>query len=251
MLQRRIWVAMAVVAVALGAAGYAAAQNADATSVAREVERQEFPFDDVTYEWQIKLIEGGTTTREMALKVYTLGSDKILVRITAPGEVAGMGILQLGARVMYIFNPEDESVRLIAASARGQGLLGTDYAPADAGLTGLSTDYAATLLSSTDTMYRMEFVPNSDDVSPYSKLVVEYDRTHHKATKIECYEDGVLAKTIVRDQFETRDGVEHFQRLRVINNQSDRVTELRLRSWEVNTGLAASMFTKRTLMLGE
>ncbi|MBI5489512.1 MAG: outer membrane lipoprotein-sorting protein [Deltaproteobacteria bacterium] len=230
----------------------AAQQAADVSQVVRDIEHNEFRFDDITYTMKIKLIEAGETTREIEFQVYAKGSDKMLIKITAPGEVAGTAILQLGPRTMYMYNPEDRSVRLIAASARAQGLLGTDYAAADASLVGIGDGWTNTLLETTDAFYKVQSVPESGDVSPYSKLVIWYDREEKKATKIEYYLDGSLAKTINREEFVHDGGVfNDFTHTTVNNARADRVTDVRITDTEVNTGLDDRLFTKRNLMLGE
>ncbi len=238
--------------IVLAAAGVVLAQSTpDVTQIVRDIERNEFRFADITYKMEIKLIEGGETTREIEFQVWAKGSDKMLIKITAPGEVAGTAILQLGPRTMYMYNPEDRSVRLIAASARAQGLLGTDYAAADASVAGIGEGWKPTLLQTTDEFYVVRVEPESADASPYSSIVIWYDRARSKATKMEYYLDGELAKTIERDEFVDCDGYDDITRVRVIHARADRVTEVRITDWEVNTGLDDRMFTKRSLMLGE
>jgi len=239
--------------VILAGTGVVLAQQAgDVTQIVRDIERNEFRFDDITYTMRIKLVEGGETTRTIEFQVYAKGSDKMLLRITAPGEVAGTSILQLGPRTMYMYNPEDRSVRLIAASARAQGLLGTDYAAADASLVGIGGDWTNTLLETTDAFYKVQAVPQNGDVSPYSKLVIWFDRAEQKGTKIEYYMDGELAKTIDRENFVHDGGAfNDFVHTTVTNARADRVTEVEILDYEVNTGLDDRMFTKRSLMLGD
>jgi outer membrane lipoprotein-sorting protein len=251
---KRVVVRSAILASVMAAGAVVLAQTApapDVTQIVRDIERNEFRNQDITYRMEIRLIEDGATTREIGFQVYAKGSDKLLVRITSPGELAGMAILQLGPRTMYIYNPEDRSVRLIAASARAQGLAGTDYAAADASLVGIGDGWTPTLLETSGQFYKVQLVPRSSDVSPYSKLVVWYDRQRDKGTKIEYYLDGELAKTIERSEFADRDGYDDITRVRVVNARVDRVTDIRITDWQVNTGLDDRMFTKRSLMLGE
>jgi outer membrane lipoprotein-sorting protein len=248
----RLVVRSVVLGIVLAATGLVLAQQApDVTQIVRDIERNEFRFQDITYTMRITLVEGGEMTREIEFRVWAKGSDKMLLRITAPGEVAGTSILQLGARTMYMYNPEDRSVRLIAASARAQGLLGTDYAAADASLMGIGDGWTPTLLETTDEFYKLEVVPQNGDVSPYSKIVIWYDRAEQKATKMEYYLDGELAKTIERSEFIDRDGYNDITLVKVINARADRVTDVRILDAQVNTGLDDRMFTKRSLMLGE
>jgi outer membrane lipoprotein-sorting protein len=239
----------------LAGTGVVLAQQAgDVSQIVRDIERNEFRFEDITYKMKIKLIEGGDTTREIEFQVFAKGSDKMLIKITAPGEVAGTAILQLGPRTMYMYNPEDRSVRLIAASARAQGLLGTDYAAADASLVGIGDGWTNTLLETTDAFYKVQSIPTSGDISPYSKLIIWYDRAKQKATKMEFYMDGELAKTIDRFDFVTPSSpgaFNDFTRTTVTNARAERVTDVEILDTEVNTGLDDRMFTKRSLMLGE
>jgi outer membrane lipoprotein-sorting protein len=243
------WVVAALLVVGAGLA--AAQQTADVTQIVRDIERNEFRHDDVSYKMTMKLIEGGETTRTIEFQVYAKGDDKLLVRVTAPGELAGMAILQLGPRTMYIYNPEDRAVRLVAASARAQGLAGSDYAAADASLIGISDGWAATLLETTAEFHKVQLVPADGDVSPYSKVVVWFDRAHEKSTKMEYYLDGELAKTIERGGFVDDNGYNDITTVRIVNARSDRVTEITMSDYQVDTGLEDRMFTKRSLMLGE
>lgn len=234
-----------------GAGLAVAQQTTDAAQVVRDIERNEFRHDDVSYKMTMKLIEGGETTRTIEFQVYAQGDDKLLVRITAPGELAGMAILQLGPRTMYIYNPEDRAVRLVAASARAQGLAGTDYAAADASLVGISDGWTPTLLETTAEFHKVQLVPANSDVSPYSKLVVWYDRAHRKGTKIEYYMDGELAKTMERGGFVDSNGYDDITTVRIVNARTSRVTEIAMSDYQVNTGLEDRIFTKRSLLLGE
>lgn len=228
-----------------------AQEAVDVRRIVRDIERNEFRFRDISYQMTMKLIENGRVTRTIELRVYAKGSDKLLVRVTAPGELAGLAVLQLGPRTMYVYNPEDRSVRLVAASARAQGLAGTDYAAADASLVGISEGWTPTLLESTPEYHKVRLVPNDSDVSPYSALIVWYDRARQKATKIEYYLDGQLAKTIERSNFVNQGGYNDVTLVRVINARTNRVTEITISDYRVNTGLPDRMFTKRSLMLGE
>jgi outer membrane lipoprotein-sorting protein len=249
------WVLRSLIpGIILAGTGVVLAQQAatDVHQIVRDIERNEFRFDDIHYKMKIKLIEGGATTREIGFEVWAKGSDKLLLRVSSPGEVAGTQILQLGPRTMYMYNPEDRSVRVIAASARAQGFLGTDYAAADASLVGIGDGWTPTLLETTDASYKVQVVPESSEVSPYSKLIIWYDRHEHKGTKIEYYMDGELAKTIDRTEFTHDGGVfDDFTHTTVTNARADRVTDVRILDVEVNTGLDDRMFTKRALMLGD
>ncbi len=239
--------------VTLAAAGLALAQTAsipDVARIVREAERNEFRFDDQTYRIRIRLIETGRVTREIDLHVLAKGSDKLLVRILAPGEVAGMAILQLGSSTTYVYNPEDRSVRLVAASARAQGFLGTDWGAAETSLAGISRGFQPSLIEATDDYYKVQLLRTTADF-PYEKLVFKFDRRRNKASEVEYHLDGVLSKRLVRDEWRTQHGVEEPTRFRVINASVDRVTEAHISDWQINTGLEDRVFTKRSLMLGE
>lgn len=240
----------AIAGVTAAVAGIALGQTIDVTRIVRDAEAAEFRFDDQTYHIKIRLYESGTVTREIDLEVLAKGPEKLLIRMLAPGEVAGMAILQLGRETTYMYNPEDRSVRLIAASAQAQGFLGTDWGAAETSLAGISNGYDATLIETTDDYYKVQLVPTTAR-TPYSKIVFKYDRRRDKASEVEYYLDGVLAKTLVRDEWQMQHGVEDATRFRVINAHVDRVTEARLTDWQVNTGLEDRIFTKRSLMLGE
>jgi len=247
MLRRTILVGSIAFAVSVAVM---AQSTPDVARIVRDAEAAEFRFDDTTYHIQIRLHEAGTITREIELEVFTKGAGKLLIRLLAPGEVAGMSILQLDRTTTFIYNPEDRSVRLVAASAQAQGFLGTDWGAAETSLVGISNGFDATLLETTNDYYRVQLDRTTADF-PYSKIIFKYDRHHTKASEIEYYLDGVLAKTLIRDEWQTQNGVEEASRFRIVNATADRVTEALISDWQTNTGLDDRLFTKRSLMLGE
>lgn len=237
--------------IVIAVAGIALAQGTPSVSrIVRDAEAAEFRFDDQTYSIKINLYEGGNLTREIDLEVLAKGSDKLLVRVIGPGEVAGMAILQLGRSTTYVYNPEDRSVRLVAASARIQGFCGTDWGAAETSLAGISRGFDATLVETTGDYYTVRLDRTTADFA-YDRIIFRYDREHRKASKVEYYLDGDLMKTLVRDQWREQHGVSEPTRFRITNAKVDRVTEAVISEWHVNTGLEDRLFTRRSLMLGE
>lgn len=65
-------------------------------------------------------------TRNLTMESWTKGSDKALVRFTAPPRDAGNATLQLGNST-YVFNPKLNQVIKLPASAMSQSWMGSDF----------------------------------------------------------------------------------------------------------------------------
>ncbi len=68
----------------------------------------------------------GKPVRRLSLESWTLGTDKALVRFTAPPRDAGNATLQLGGST-WVFNPKLNQVIKLPASAMSQSWMGSDF----------------------------------------------------------------------------------------------------------------------------
>ena len=130
------WVAMLLAAVALGGAGVAWPQSA--AEIMRQ-ERDRHRLNDEEEMRVLRLVSKTGAVKERKVVLYTLaGPDdlrKSLVRFLAPRDVENTGLLTWEARDgdddQWLYLPATRKAKRIAASAKKNSFMGTDFAYED------------------------------------------------------------------------------------------------------------------------
>jgi hypothetical protein len=133
-----------------------------------------------------------------------------------------MKILSLDEEVRVYFPSTGRVRRLTGSGKSGSvGGLGGDFSYEDMSGGDRVNDYAFTLLSETETEWKIEGVPTDEDIS-YSKVLFYIDRQKLLPLKIEYFteEDG-HTKTMTADRIEKVSG-RHTPMLITMENHEDR-----------------------------
>lgn len=122
------------------------------------------------------LIKRSSGTRSMTMESWTEGSDKALVRFTAPARDAGNATLQLGTAT-YVFNPKLSQVIKLPASAMSQSWMGSDFSYDDLSRSEkVVDDYTHRLLGTSSaggkTVYVIESIPKRGKPIVWGKQVI-------------------------------------------------------------------------------
>jgi len=159
---------------ALGTARPAAAQSPDARAILKAA------FSnwraDSSYAEVSMTIKRKTGTRTLSMKSWTKGSDKALVRFTAPARDAGNATLQLGSST-YIYNPKLNQVIKLPASAMSQSWMGSDFSYDDlARSEKVVTDYTHKIIGTTTIngkkVYKIQSIPKRGKPIVWGKQVI-------------------------------------------------------------------------------
>jgi outer membrane lipoprotein-sorting protein len=187
--------------------------------------------------------------RSMSMRIWTQGSDKSLVRITAPKKDLGNGTLVLDNN-MWSYSPKVKRVIRIPSSMMGQGWMGSDFSNKDVSRSDDIVDqYTHTLIGTRRNdgrdVYIVESVPHEDAAIVWGRELLEiradwvilkhsfYDQDDELVQELEALEIGEMGgrTAVLRQRMGRVDARDEWTELQVINIEynvdiSDRVFTL-------------------------
>ena len=225
-----------------GAVSTARAQ--DARTILKKMDDVLYAPKDMTGTNKIILIDknGKEEVREATVKQK--GTDKRIMRFTAPASQAGIAVLALPDDVMYMYLPAFGRERRISSSVKNQNFAGTDFSYDDMESKPYSDKYTPELIG-TDDAYVLELTPKSR--SDYSKLVVTINKEHGYPERMEYYDRG---NTKVKEATYTFKKVGDYwnpAEIVMTDLKKDHTTRMQTSNVEFDTGLSDDEFTVRKL----
>jgi outer membrane lipoprotein-sorting protein len=154
-------------------------------------------------------------------EMWEKGQKRLMV-FSEPPDIAGMAILAKDPDTIYVYEPEFNKVRRIAAHAKKQSMFGMDYS-----------------------------MDESDRAWPKLEVTVQKD-SHWEAVKIQYFDDkGKKKKTETRKNLKKMGG-RYVTALMVMKSHDKKhSTTLIMKKAKFNKGLADKMFSKRYLIREE
>jgi hypothetical protein len=162
-------------ALALLGAPAAAQTYATADELMAAVQARPEPASvEATLEMTITNAAGQSLTR--AMRSYSTGDERRLLKFTAPADIAGSGFLRIDDGTVdetLVYLPALDRVRRVAGGQRGESFFGSDFAYED--VEGIDPDdYTFVLVRIDDgPRYVIEATPTAASGSTYSRLVLE------------------------------------------------------------------------------
>ena len=237
------------VALALGImAPPAVAQAADGGSVLAKLDKDASAFADISYISTMEIWKNGSKKKTLQFDMVMKGLDKQYINFTAPGDVAGMKILMVGES-LWMFSPEFQKVRMVAAHAQSQGFLGSEFTPEDMKMTGLRAHFDADISGSSGNETTLTLTPKAEFPSSWSKLELTIDKTKGGVTRIKYFDgSGTAVREQVRSGWSKVEGKAFPTKISMKNLKTGAETKIQLSDIRVNTGVEDALFSKRTLL---
>ncbi len=210
-------------------------------------------YPDQTYVATMKIFKGGKeeARQTMVFKMSMKGLEKQFITFTAPGDVAGMKILMEDRDTIYIYSPEFQKVRRVAAHMQNQGFLGSEFTPEDMVLAKLSPSFDAELIGKTGDETKLVLKPKQGVASSFSKLEVFIDSKVGGITRIKYFDgSGNHVRTQTREDWTPFEGVQIPTKIRMKNEKTGDETVINLSELDVKTPVPDDLFSRRTLMRG-
>ena len=224
------------------------AQAADASAVLQKLDQDASVFADQQYDASMAIFKNGSKKKTLAFHMVMKGLDKQFISFTAPGDVAGMKILMVGDS-LWMYSPEFQKVRMIAAHAQSQGFLGSDFTPEDMVMTGLSAHFNAELGAQQGNETTLTLTPKADFTSSYSKLELTIDKTKGGVTKIVYFDgSGAAVREQTRGGWAKISGKSMPTEIKMKNLKTGSETVINLSNVQVDQGVEDDLFSKRTLL---
>lgn len=195
-----------------------------------------------------------SSSAELFWKRADDGRSKVLLRLTAPAERAGIAVLAIerdgSVPDLSIYMPESRKARRVSGKTIDASLFGTDFSYEDfAYFQGLANTSKMTRLDDQDmdgvTHYVLELIPSAEG-SKYSRLVSYLDRAQCTLSKIEFFaKNGTLLKDLMVPRVDIRQiGTRWIPHTVVLNDhkQGSR-TELTVDKIQIDPVLEDSFFS--------
>jgi len=211
-----------------------------------------YGYEDSYYRILTVIKDKDGNKSELKNEMWEKGQMRLLV-FSDPPDVAGMAILVKDPDTIYIYEPEFNKVRRVAAHAKKQTMLGMDFTLDESGQKHLHKQYDAKLLSedSTEAVLLLEQKAGLDKAWPQLKVTVDKE-THWIAKKIEYLDDkGKKRKTEIRKGVKKLGGRWVTSVMIMTDHGKKHSTTLILKEARFNKGLPDNMFTKRYLVREE
>lgn len=190
--------------------------------------------------------------RSMSMRSWTQGTDRSLVRVTAPRRDVGNGTL-MNDNSMWNFSPKVNRVIKIPSSMMGQSWMGSDFSNKDISRADdIVSRYTHTLLETrTDgelEIYVIESIPREDAAVVWGKEVLTI-RSDYVLLQHEFFDqDGELVKRLSTLEIGVLDGRTMALRQRMQRlDRDEEWTELQVDSMDYDVALDASVFTLSNL----
>ena len=244
-----------VAPLALGPARTAvAAEDAAASkgaAILKVADERAAAFPNQTYVASMKLFKGGKETKTMVFNMVMKDLEKQYINFTAPGDVAGMKVLMTDADTIYIYSPEFQKVRRVAAHTQNQGFLGSEFTPEDMKLTKLGASFDAVLVGKTGNETTLTLTPKREGITSYAKLEIVIDSTVGGITKIRYIDgSGNAVREQIRGGWTKHEGTLMPTEIRMKNLKTGDETVITLSQIDVKTPIADDIFSRRTLLRG-
>ncbi len=139
-------------------------------------------------------ITRGNDRRERQLLAWTRnnpgGDNWRVMKLQAPADVRGIGLLVLAEDQMYVYLPEFRRVRRIASANRKDAFVGSDFSYEDLSASGFLEFYEARLQSSDEFQHELELQARPNSGKPYSKILMTVSVETMLPVRLRMYDQG-------------------------------------------------------------
>jgi len=237
----------------------------DAKEIMRRVERQNSAADEV-FQLKMTLIDAGGRRHVRTATFYQKQKNDVddmrLIRFHSPPDLAENGVLTIENsnrdNDQWTYLPAYHTVRRIAPANRSDTYMGTDFAYED--VTDRKLDeYQFKILGKEE--YKgndcviIESIPAAPKLKKetgYSKIISWVDPVRYVIFKEEYYDrNQKLFKTLTNTGLQKYDSKYRFQRMEMVNVQTNHHTVIEVNSRKINSGIPDKIFTVRYLKRGK
>jgi len=191
--------------------------------------------------------QGRQEIREMLS--YQKGSDRRLVKFTAPAEHKGIGFLSLPKELMYVYLPAYGRTRRIASHVKNTKFAGTDFTYEDMEAVRYSEKWTAELLREEGGQYVLELRPKAGTKTQYLRMVMWVRGENFYPSQAELYDQANRLYKILRLEKVEKIGPYWVSRQLIMEDLKEkRHTILELEEVKFDTGLTDEFFSERFLM---
>ena len=161
-----------------------------AQALLEKTDQKHNAFEDQTIRIAMT-IEGGTndgTTIETT--THTKGKNRRAIRMHAPANLKGMGVVVKSRAEIYVRLPDSRKVRRVGSHAKRQTFMGTTWNFDDMSMIWLAPDYTAAIESKTDTHIVLKLTRKEGVDLQYATVTAFVDRTNLLIDQMKYFNDA-------------------------------------------------------------
>ncbi|GAB4292533.1 MAG: hypothetical protein Kow0090_06490 [Myxococcota bacterium] len=231
---------------------YTEENKPDARKILTNMDNEYNKHKDLDMTLVVTLYSGDKVEKVVKARNYEKDGNKRLLRILEPADVAGMAILTVDADTIYVYLPEFNRVRRVAAHAKKNSFLGSDFSEQEIAILRYDELFDPELIKEEEKEYLLKLIPKPGKEFSAAYLMMWVDKGNGLFNRVEYYsEDGVKLKTQFRS--ETKDyGDGYIQtRVKMVDHLKNHSTEITFDGIKRNKGLSDKIFSRRYLEWGE
>lgn len=224
----------------------AAAPDELAAKILTAVDARNTAFEDQSYTATMEVFKGEKLSKTVTFAAQMKGLNQLLTFKTA---LKGMKVLMLPKGDLYVYLPEFKKARRVAAHMKKQGFLGSEFTYQDMTDVRLSRSYTAKLAGREGKITTLSLAPKEGlDIHP---MQIDIDASKGGVTTLRYYNsEGELVRKQTRTDWKEIEGELMPTKVSMHNLKTGDTTVITLSSVVVNSGLDASIFSRRNLLRG-
>jgi outer membrane lipoprotein-sorting protein len=217
----------------------------DANTILKNMDDVIYAPKDMTGINTIILIDknGKQETREA--NIIQKGTDKRIIRFTAPASQAGIAVLSLPNDVMYLYLPAFGKERRISSSVKNQNFAGTDFSYDDMESKPYSEKYTPKFNTKEGDVFVLELTPKGR--SDYSKIIVNINSINYYPELMEYYDKGNTKIKVAKYTFEKVGNYWNATEIEMTDLKKNHKTKMLMSDVQYDNGLSDEEFTVRKL----
>jgi len=209
-------------------------------------------YADQEYVTRMTLFSGDRQEKVIEMKILQKGGEKRLVRFLKPGDVKGLSVLVLDADNTYVYLPQFNKTRRVAAHTSKQSFMGTDFTEQEMNIIRYDESFDPELVEKQGDEFVLRLTPKKGKEFAFAYILMWIDQRTALQTKIEYYNaDNVKLKTQTRGGLKILDGIETQTQVRMTDHIKKHSTVIEIISAKQDQGLEDDLFTLRNLEWGQ
>ena len=206
---------------------------------------------DQEYVTRMTLSSSGKQEKVIEMKIQQKGGVKRLVRFLKPGDVKGMSVLVESPDVTYVYLPQFNRTRRVAAHTSKQSFMGTDFTEQEMNIVRYDESFDPELVGKEGDEYVLKLTPKKGKEFAFAWVKMWIDSRDGLQTRIEYYNaDNVKMKTQTRGEVKVLEGVRTQTKVNMTDHIKKHATDIEILSNRENLGLKDDIFTVRNLEWG-
>ncbi|MBI5528559.1 MAG: outer membrane lipoprotein-sorting protein [Deltaproteobacteria bacterium] len=210
-------------------------------------------YQDQEFHTRMTLKTGdGKVEKVIEMKIQQKGQNKRLVRFLKPGDVKGLSVLVLDPNTTYVYLPQFNKTRRVAAHTSKQSFMGTDFTEQEMDIIRYDEKFEPALVKKDGHEYVLWLTPKKGAEFSFAYIMMWIDEATGFQNKMEYYNaENVKLKTQSRGEVKTLDGVVTQTKVVMTDHIKKHSTEIEILSNKENQGLKDDLFTQRNLEWGK